>query len=95
MSSAPAEKKLDPAAYPHVYTSGRWLRHDKLQRASRYIESNFNALCKRVIELCPGAKSVAKNEKVEVASIKSLFSPPIMQNALWQGCLSVMQGHLG
>jgi len=37
MSSAPAEHELSLAVDPYVYASGRWLRHDKLQCASRYI----------------------------------------------------------
>jgi len=40
MSSAPAEHELGLAVDPYVYTSGRWLRHDKLQRAWRYIKFN-------------------------------------------------------
>ncbi len=53
------------AQNPHSYTSGRWLRRDKLERNSRYIEFNFNALCKTVIELCSGAVSIASYEKKE------------------------------
>ena len=65
MSSAPAEHELSLAVDPYVYASGRWLRHDKLQCASRYIKFNFDALCRRVIELCPSAKSIAKYKKIE------------------------------
>lgn len=50
---------------PHAYTSGRWLRRDKLERDARYIEFDFGALCRRVIELCPGAVSIATCEKKE------------------------------
>lgn len=50
---------------PYSYTSGRWLRRDKLERDSRYIEFDFHALCKRVIELCPGAISIVSCEKKE------------------------------
>ena len=50
---------------PRVYSSGRWLRWDKLERDSRYIEFNFDALCKRAVELCPGAVSIASYEKKE------------------------------
>lgn len=46
ISSAPAEHEIDLAVNPYVYTSGRWLRHDNLQRASRYIDFNFDALCR-------------------------------------------------
>ncbi len=43
---------------PHTYTSGRWLRRDKLERESRYIKFDFDALRERVIELCPGAVGI-------------------------------------
>jgi len=45
--------------------SGRWLRHDKVERDSRYIKFNFKALCQRVIDLCPGAKAIATCQKIE------------------------------
>jgi hypothetical protein len=50
---------------PRTYTSGRWLRRDKLERDSRYISFNFDALCRRVVELCPGAVSITTYEKKE------------------------------
>lgn len=50
---------------PHVYTSGRWLRNDKLERNSRYISFDFESLCKRVIALCAGAVSIATYDKKE------------------------------
>lgn len=50
---------------PRIYSSGRWLRWDKLERESRYIEFSFAALCKRAVELCPGAMSIASYEKKE------------------------------
>lgn len=50
---------------PHVYTSGRWLRRDKPERDSRYISFDFDALCKRVVELCPGAVSITTYDKKE------------------------------
>jgi hypothetical protein len=50
---------------PHIYTSGRWLRRDKLERDSRYILFDFNRLCERVVEMCPGAFSIAAYEKKE------------------------------
>ena len=53
------------ASDPHFYTNGRWLRCDKLERESRYIEFDFAALRKRAIELCPGAMSIASYEKKE------------------------------
>ncbi|KAL9099824.1 MAG: hypothetical protein Q9163_004727 [Psora crenata] len=50
---------------PHKYTSGRWLRHDHLERNSRNLNFDFDALRHRVIELCPGATSIASYEKKE------------------------------
>jgi hypothetical protein len=50
---------------PHTYTSGRWLRHNDLEIDSRYITFDFDALCRRVIELCPGATSIATYDKKE------------------------------
>lgn len=53
------------ALYPYTYTSGRWLNHDKLERDSRYIQFDFAALCKKAVELCPGAGKVIRYEKKE------------------------------
>ena len=50
---------------PYNYTSGRWLRRDKLERDSRYIPFDFDALCRRVVELCPGAVSIKTYDKQE------------------------------
>jgi len=50
---------------PHTYTGGRWLRHDKLERDSRYITFDFDALCRRVVELCPEAISIVTYDKKE------------------------------
>lgn len=50
---------------PHNYTSGRWLRRDKLEIDSRYIQFNFGALCQKVIELCPGASHIQNCRKIE------------------------------
>ncbi len=58
--------ELTPTALdPHTYTNGRWLRRDKLERDTRYINFEFNQLRKRVIELCLGAVSIANCEKIE------------------------------
>ena len=56
---------MDTGLDPHTYTSGRWLRRDKLERDSRYINFDFEALCRRVVELCPGAVSIANYDKKE------------------------------
>lgn len=50
---------------PHVYTSGRWLRRDELERSARHIQFDFASLSQRVIELCPGAASVLSCDKKE------------------------------
>ncbi|KAI9682060.1 MAG: hypothetical protein M1817_000114 [Caeruleum heppii] len=50
---------------PHNYTSGRWLRNDQLERASRYLMFDFDALCRRVLEVCPEAESIASYQKKE------------------------------
>jgi hypothetical protein len=50
---------------PYTYTSGRWLNQDKLERESRYIQFDFAALCKKAVELCPGAERVIRYEKKE------------------------------
>ena len=53
------------ATDPRIYSNGRWLRWDKLERESRYIEFSFAALWQKAIELCPGAISIASYEKKE------------------------------
>ncbi|GKZ32037.1 hypothetical protein AbraIFM66950_001126 [Aspergillus brasiliensis] len=50
---------------PHNYTSGRWLRDAKKERASRYIECDFDALCRRILDLSPKASSIIDCQKVE------------------------------
>jgi hypothetical protein len=52
---------------PHNYTSGRWLHNDKLQRESRFVNFDFDALCKRAVDVCSGAKRLAFYEKKEGA----------------------------
>ncbi|PYI04322.1 hypothetical protein BO78DRAFT_320726 [Aspergillus sclerotiicarbonarius CBS 121057] len=50
---------------PYNYTSGRWLRDDKMERASRYIDFDFDALCRKILELSPEASSIINCEKIE------------------------------
>ncbi|USP78067.1 hypothetical protein yc1106_05341 [Curvularia clavata] len=50
---------------PYRYTSGRWLRDDALEQESRLIHFDFDALCRRVLALCPGASSITSYEKKE------------------------------
>jgi len=56
---------VDAGPDPHTYTSGRWLRCDELERESRFIQFDFDALCRKVIELCPNASSIASYDKIE------------------------------
>lgn len=55
----------DTGLNPRKYTSGRWLRRDELERNTRILNVDFDALCHRVIKLCPGATSIAIYEKKE------------------------------
>ncbi|PYH73311.1 uncharacterized protein BO88DRAFT_440608 [Aspergillus vadensis CBS 113365] len=50
---------------PHHYTSGRWLRKDDEERASRYIQFDFDALCRKVLTLSPGARIITRCQKLE------------------------------
>lgn len=50
---------------PYSYTSGRWLRQDALERDSRFVRFDFDALRRKVIALCPGASSISSYDKKE------------------------------
>ena len=50
---------------PYKYTSGRWLRRDKLERDARFLSFDFDALRRKALELCPGAASITSYEKKE------------------------------
>ncbi|TQB67840.1 hypothetical protein MPDQ_004518 [Monascus purpureus] len=50
---------------PHSYSSGRWLRQDKSERAARYIKFDFNALCQKVLDVSPGADTITNCKKLE------------------------------
>ncbi|RDL34586.1 uncharacterized protein BP5553_07714 [Venustampulla echinocandica] len=67
MSSPASSSKGKPPGGPdpYVYTSGRWLHRDQLQRTSRSIHFDFTALCAKVVELCPGAHEIASYDKKE------------------------------
>ena len=56
---------LDSSLHPYNYTSGRWLRRDKLERDARFLTFDFNALRTKVLELSPGASSITSYEKKE------------------------------
>ena len=50
---------------PYTYTNGRWLRNNALQVESRHIAFDFDALCRRVLELSLGATSISSCDKKE------------------------------
>jgi hypothetical protein len=50
---------------PHVYTSGRWLRHDDQHQESRHVDFDFPALLRKAVEASPGARRVDKYDKIE------------------------------
>ncbi|KAH3909004.1 hypothetical protein HBH56_166810 [Parastagonospora nodorum] len=54
-----------PGFDPHHYTNGRWLHRDTSERQARFIQFDFEALCQRVIQSCPGATSITSCEKKE------------------------------
>ncbi|KAH7379143.1 kinase-like domain-containing protein [Phaeosphaeria sp. MPI-PUGE-AT-0046c] len=56
---------LEHNSDPYRYTSGRWLRRDALEQESRLIYFDFDALCRRVLSLCPGASSITSYDKKE------------------------------
>ncbi|KAF2664385.1 kinase subdomain-containing protein [Microthyrium microscopicum] len=57
--------RANTALNPYKYTSGRWLHHEEVQLRARYIDFDFNALCQKAIEACPGASQVVNYEKKE------------------------------
>ena len=50
---------------PHLYTTGRWLYRDKLQREARHLKFDFPALCTKAVNACSGATKVIRYEKKE------------------------------
>ncbi|KAL4750139.1 hypothetical protein BDW72DRAFT_204135 [Aspergillus terricola var. indicus] len=52
------DTELELEVKPYTYTSGRWLRRDKMETDSRYIQFSFVALCQKVIDLCPEANRI-------------------------------------
>lgn len=51
--------------WPYEYTTGRWLKRDRLQRESRYVAFDFAALRQKAVELCPRARNMASCRKLE------------------------------
>ncbi|KAF1850599.1 uncharacterized protein K460DRAFT_391068 [Cucurbitaria berberidis CBS 394.84] len=64
-SSRQMIESLGESHNPYNYTSGRWLRRDALERESRLIRFDFDALCCKIIALCPGASSIVSYDKTE------------------------------
>jgi hypothetical protein len=58
-----AHSDLDP-----YHTSCRWHRRDKEEQDARYLAFSFDALCRKIVELCPGTNSIASYEKKEGSS---------------------------
>ena len=52
-------------AYLFPYSGGRWLRNNKLQREARYVQFNFEALCRKVLAACRTAASISDFTKIE------------------------------
>jgi hypothetical protein len=50
---------------PHEYTTGRWLKQDRLQRDARHLDIDFVALSAKAITLCPRARSISSCTKLE------------------------------
>jgi hypothetical protein len=50
---------------PHEYTTGRWLKQDRLQRDARRLDFDFAALSAKAITLCPRARSISSCTKLE------------------------------
>ena len=48
-----------------LYSSGRWLHRDVEQRTSRYLDFEFQELCKKALALCPEASHIVSYEKTE------------------------------
>lgn len=53
------------ATDPYLYTTGRWLNRDKLQREARYRKFDFPGLCEKAVNTCSGATKVIRYEKKE------------------------------
>lgn len=56
---------FSPSFDPYAYTSGRWLRDDASKHQARFINFDFDALSRRIIQLCPGATSISQCSKTE------------------------------
>jgi hypothetical protein len=50
---------------PYEYTSGRWLHRSKDQNEARHIKFDYDALCRKIVEQCPGSQRIVECEKIE------------------------------
>ncbi|EZF76977.1 hypothetical protein H105_01799 [Trichophyton soudanense CBS 452.61] len=64
-SSARRDAMKELTSDPFLYTTGRWLNQDELQRQSRSLKFNFSLLCETVAKIYPGASKVNSYEKKE------------------------------
>jgi hypothetical protein len=55
----------DPGNDPYAYTGGKWLYRDKIEQSLRYIQFDFEALRRRVLEISHDSKSIVSYEKKE------------------------------
>lgn len=58
-----AYSNIEADQEPYNYTSGRWLRRDTVERELRVIHFDFDALQRKIIELCPNASAITSYEK--------------------------------
>jgi hypothetical protein len=73
-SSAGSELTSLPIANdPYLYTTGRWLNHDKLHREARHVRFDFAALCAKAVNVSAGATKVVQYEKKREASTESSY----------------------
>lgn len=65
VTSNPNEAMAQSHPDTHRYTSGRWLHRNKAQTEARYIRFDYDALCRKAVEKCPGSQSVVECKKIE------------------------------
>ena len=83
--------KIIKATDPYIYTTGRWLNRDKLQREARYVKFDFPALCKKAVNRCSGATKVIRYEKKEGGFNRVFIYTWTMESGSWLEYPSVLQ----
>jgi hypothetical protein len=63
---------------PHEYTSGRWLHRNKEQTEARYIEFDYDALCRKAVEQCLVPRASPSARRLKEVSTESFCSPWMM-----------------